>query len=423
MLFSRSYKTTCALLCLIVAASSVSAQQNFLPGYLVTPDGDSLKGYLSRSQSRSHVPSVQFRDFSQKTSTYTPEDLQAFAAGDAVYISAEVEVDKSARAGDELDFSPALNLVKRKVFLARLASGKKELYHYWDENGQDNFYIHSGKNYELLKLKIYRKKEDDGSMAIRRELQYLEQLSLYLKDCTSIKYRLLNVGYDAVSLQKLFNYYSRCTAEKIEFKKTNKAEQKSYSPYGVVIGGAETKLHFSGHEDIATKAEFSSRSTFSIGMYANASLAGKREKWSLYNEVLFTRFAGMGEHSYQKNEEVRYTYYHEIVAIQLNLASMLRYRKQMGVVGIFANLGAGVAYTMSDKSQSFYIIQFPVSRKHYEDTPLPLKDVQFKGLAGTGFSIGPVSFEARYELGSNMSAHSVTGMTTSGWRVLAGFRF
>jgi hypothetical protein len=84
----------------------LSAQVNFLPGYVVSPKGDTLKGFIDYRNWENNPDRITFREKADGTpKTYGPLDIRMFSVSNDQYFGAVVKVEDSPDEVGKLTYS------------------------------------------------------------------------------------------------------------------------------------------------------------------------------------------------------------------------------------------------------------------------------------------------------------------------------
>ncbi len=108
--------------------TSLLAQRDFRPGYIILPNNDTLQGYIHYGSSRINSQKCTFRPNEEAESkSYSPRDIQAYRfTDDKYYVSKLVSLDS----------------VSQYLFLEYLVNGVVDLYYYYNKN--DYYFIDQG---------------------------------------------------------------------------------------------------------------------------------------------------------------------------------------------------------------------------------------------------------------------------------------
>ncbi len=397
-------------------------QKNYLPGYIIKLNGDTLQGFIDYRNWEKNPDKIFFqKGIDDEKIIFTPTDIKLFNVKDEVYVGAIVKTEISPFNLDALNFDPELKFKSDTTFLQTIIQGEKSLYYYKNSNGNENLYIKQGKKFELL---IYKKyfKYIDGGRFLTENKTYIGQLRLYLNDCPSIQSRLLRINYNKKSLEKLFDFYYHCTNKKIEFKKKT---EKIIVEIGAIAGFSISSLKFygSGYAYL-TKVDFPKSFNFSTGMFFDAILPRNQGKWSIYNEIILTSYkTEADDRDFVKNNH--YTIYDVKIGYSyLNFKSMLRYKFSIEKMFFFINCGLSNGFAIGEtnyckKTSRFYQDNRVLNSRALGDSRKYEQGIIF----GLGTNFNKCSFEFRYEIGNGMSKYNSLRSKTKKYFFLFGYRF
>lgn len=195
-----------------------TGQKGFKPGYIITNDFDTIRGFIKQKSNVQNSKSCDFiRAENQAVETYLPNDLKAYRIENSkFYWSKEVEIDS----------------VRQRVFLEYLIDGIVDLYYYKDV-GKEYYFIE--KDAKLIQLSnegsLVTVKEKDGSRETEKTYfknsnQYQNILKYLFQDSPEVLKEIPNTSFDYKPLINITEDYhnSVCKDYKcIDFtKSTNK---------------------------------------------------------------------------------------------------------------------------------------------------------------------------------------------------------
>ena len=355
-------------------------QENYVQGYIVTTNGDTLRGEVDYRNWRINPRQVHFKKTGQSASrVYMPIEIKAFHAGGDSYLSGIVEAEKSSKSVMNIDRNPEFIIETDTAFLHALVTGDKSLFHYIDTDDRENFYIGTDKGFELLKYKQYLVTKYDVNLKQTRKL-YVGQLINYLSDCETIQKSASNILYSKTSLIKAFKDYYACTSKKEQY---SEKVPKHKLDVGVLAGVSGTSL---SHGDLSSSFDPS------IGFTLNAVFPRSFGRWSLNNTILLTRFTAEDTYSYTSRLGRYFRYDYSIELISLKLHSMLRYTTHRGNIRYFFNGGPLIGYTSATKNR------MEIRSKFGPDGYTEVKPAFDSEELPIGYVVGLGSFYQRFSL-------------------------
>ncbi|MGB0984959.1 MAG: hypothetical protein ACPG19_13000 [Saprospiraceae bacterium] len=221
---------------LIISSFSLQAQSfdedinihHEVPGYIITNDGDTIKGKIKVQTRSKNQAKVKFINNRGKSKTYKPKHLIGYGYQTKENNNAKQIVYKERHFLRKTADRPPVPFSSKTVFMEVKASGKAILYSYYVQNNEnvDNKYLH----YYYLDFK-------DGS----RERKITQDdfdwaVPAFLEDCKKISGLVgTRMGFD--NLEELVDIYNNCDYQGIEncdvcteeIKKEQEEAQKKHS--------------------------------------------------------------------------------------------------------------------------------------------------------------------------------------------------
>lgn len=182
---------------LLFCFSGLKAQPNFLPGYLITSENDTLKGFIEKQRDKKNSKKCCFREsLNSGTKEYFPDELKEYRFDD-----------------DKYYISKTLLLRRKEVslFLELLVDGVADLYFFREDNITDHYFIQKadGKFFELTKTD--KLVESDGKFYSHDYKKYIGTLKIAFKDCPKIFPDIDQMPLDQKSLIDITKKYHECS--------------------------------------------------------------------------------------------------------------------------------------------------------------------------------------------------------------------
>ena len=399
---------------LLLFVNITFSQENFLPGYIIKTNGDTLKGFIDYRNWGTNPGIIKFKQ-EKITSEFTPFDIIEFGVHDEIYVSGTVELETSPFRTNELDDNPKINTKIKTVFLQSLIIGKKSLYYHKVSFGKEDYYIKNDTTFELLVYKRYLT-TFDGKTGIKENKRYQRQLLLYLIDCPQIQVKLENTSYSLNSLINLFKYYYDCTKSNIKF---SKSEENIEFKIGILSGLTLTSLKLNGYIKELFPFLITSLDP-SLGLSVEIIFPGNQRKWSLKNELFYSsyKFTEHNEEIINTNEYFLYTLSIEYSHIKLN--NLLRYKNSFNRFDFFLNGGISNGFLLTENNYMKLEHKSLDDESFIERKPLiGVRKLEISSLIGFGLIYKKFSFESRFERTRNMSIYS----SLNQFHILLGYRF
>lgn len=406
----------------LILFQKLIAQENYLPGYVIKENGDTISGFIDYRNWENNPQKVRFKNkIENKPTLYSPFEIKEFGVKDEIYVSGVVNAEISSRQTDRLQEDPTLKLRVDTVFLQTLIRGDKSLFFYRDPQGKDNFYVQQDANFELLKHKKYLRKVD-GKRVITENMKYKAQLRLYFDNDQSVKSDLQNTSYNQKSLIKVFQNYYSSTQSEVDFQRKR---EKTKIEIGVIAGVSNTSLKFKSDVfPFLVNANYNQSTNFSGGIFFNIVLPRNQGKWSINNELLFTSYKVSGRYEDYRNED-----YYEITSTEigysnLKLNTLIRFKYPIGKLFLYVNGGMSNGFAITETNykkieSKFYTTEMTEEGLAIDDT----RKYEQGWIFGLGAKYNKISLEIRYELGNGMSKYTALNATTKRYYILLGYRF
>lgn len=258
----------------------LKAQTNFIPGYIITLENDTLHGLIDyRSESRNARKCEYKESENAPVREYLPHDIKGYRFNDGkYYIAQNIMVE-----GNEIP-----------VFLEFLVNGIFDLYFYTD--GRKSHYFiarEEGKFIELTNDEV--RFERDDKKYVTRSQKYIGQLKIVFADCQQL-YPMINsskMGHKSlINLTRKYHDYV-CDGEKcIIYEKKLPAVRFSIAPFAATNASF---LKFTGNT-LYGALDFGMSAYPTYGLAINISMPRNSEKLSfqLSSEYGKAYFHGTG---------------------------------------------------------------------------------------------------------------------------------
>jgi len=393
------------------------SQQNFIPGYVVTTDGDTLHGQIDYRNWDKNPDKISFVHEGKTTpEQYSPLDIKSFKANDEVYVSAIVRSSLSSRKAGNLGDETELKTAIDTTFLQTLIQGDKSLYYLKNRQGIENFYTKQNGQYDLLVYNVYKSNKENK---VRVNKRYVGQLTLYFNNAPSVQQQLQKANYTKTSLKNLFLAYYHKSSKAPKFqKKTDKGSVE----YGIVAGVSISNVKFGGDNFVyLTSADISPSVNPTAGLFLNFVLPRSQGKWSIYNELnynsfqLTTDYNGFYHDIYyteQINAEFAFSY--------LSLNNMVRFQYPVKSCYLYINAGFSNGVIIDETNHKTDVGRFETTESKGLDD---IKKHEFGYIAGIGVQYHHFSLDARYKRTGGFSSYITLSSPVSQYHFLLGYRF
>lgn len=407
-------RTWLGLLAVLTLNHTAFSQKNFVPGVIETLNNETLSGLIDYKNWEVNPTSISFKkDSAAAVVNYTPLSIKSFKVANDYYTGKIVSVDKSPYRLEDLVYLDTKSYIDiDTVFLSVYVLGAANLYYLKDKDQKEHFYWEkTGTDIAELIYKTTLKKVDGKSM-IERVERYKGQLIYYFADCPKIKDKISYTVYNSKGMIKLFEEYNKCkNAESTFLKKYEKTVMK----VGVTGGLSITALNMhQGFEDryslMMIYPEFNYAYSPVIGLSLNIVLPRSRDKWSLYNELLFKSYDVQSSfRSFYMNENYYGTVNLSLGGTYLKLSNMVRYQVPFKKVKPFVNVGfsnaIAIALVNHRSSEDVYYSNHTIETGLAAPNP---RGHEIGLTGGAGVQVRKFSAELRYETGNGMAKDVIT---------------
>ncbi|UII19174.1 PorT family protein [Fulvivirga ligni] len=392
----------------LLSTSCLKAQKNYIPGSIVLNSGESTNGYINYRNWKINPKIIKFKKSlapNTEEETYKPFEIEGFNVNNEKYLSAIVETETSSSTFNKgFENSPQINIDKDTTFILQLLKGEKNLFVNVTEQGKENFYIGNDKNPELLIYKKYYDKEK-----IKENKKFIGQLKLYLNTCKEIDSKLNNTAYRQNSLFNLFEeFYQKCSDTQPSYSPDKKGKTLQF---GLIGGLSSTNIVFKdGKTDVLSsnsqyleKTNFPASLDVTGGLYLEIILPRNRGKWSINNELIYSKYETDGEYTDFNNENDYSHTYSYFGGSYIHLKNMLRYNYIINNWKLMFNMGVINGFLLSEENFKIETSEFYGTSRIKQEEILEATNYEAGWLAGVGLKRDRLSVQYRYESGSGLS--------------------
>jgi hypothetical protein len=415
------------LLFFISSTNILLAKENYISGYVILNNGDTLKGFIQNQKWKTTPAQINFKSTLQSSAlVYTPQSIKEFRINDNLYKSQIVDIDISPLSEPDIKENPNGEIIRDTVFLQTLIEGKKDLYGYTTAEGRNNYYIHLDGEIRLLIYRKYIITTGGTTKAIKENRTFRNQLGAYLRDCINFESKIANSSYNTLNLVKLFGQYYEKTSSTMIFEK--KFEQL-HADWGLVFGGSSSSIKFETSSDIntfdfLTKVDFNTSNNFTGAVFLDVTIPDTKQKISLYNELHLNSFNFQHTTVTPREDsdpDLRTSVFN---FVYLKMNNMIRFKLPVTKSILFFT-NVGIFYGPAIKSENYIHEQLHYST--YIDRKLPAL-AQISTFE-TGFNLGlgcrykQFAIEGRYELGDGVSGIVSLGSSVTRYYCLLSYKF
>lgn len=397
-------------LLLSISYLTVSAQENYLPGFVVTPRGDTVRGTIDYRNWKRNPSTISFkRETDQLIFFYDASQIKSFSVAQEYYESGRVQIEVSPERSDELSFEFNFILEEEVAFLQALVTGTKSLYYLVNKVGKDNFYIKNGDTFELLLYKQYAQNVNYTRQVLINK-KYIGQLSNYLIDCNELQRKTNNVRYSQKELTKLFEAYYLCKKEKPGFKKS---PERIIAQTGVLGGIAMSSLKMGNTTKLrVSNPDYGNSVNAAGGVSLTLVMPRNQQRFAIHNELLLTSYSFTGNDLiYDADDDYIDTEYN-FKATQLKLNTLARIRIfNQSPVSVYLEAGFMNALALAITAEQIQTTVFHAPPKITKSEALNARSYEQGLVAGVTGQYRKFSLTTRYETGNGFS--KITSLKTS----------
>ena len=216
--------------CVILFATyqnSLGQENNFLPGFVVTSNNDTIKGLIQFKDRFFNSGNCFFKEASTSNpKTYKPGEIKSYTIGNkGTFYSHNVSTDVQLQ----------------NVFLECIVKGKVSLYYF-----DDRYFMESrGRVKEIVVTKSTARQ---GDRVYTMDLPvYKGLLQTEMNDCSTIHQNINNTGFTKKALTQLFVDYHKCIGE--DFTTYEYEDGKIKVRFGLAVGAVASFLDINSGGD------------------------------------------------------------------------------------------------------------------------------------------------------------------------------
>lgn len=215
------------ILAFIAFFISVSAQNNWVEGYILKTPSDTIKGFVDDMGSKSNSKKCFFRDnLDSEVLTFFPDQIYAYRIQNGkYYVSREIDKGVSSEA----------------LFLEFLIQGEVNLYHVKD--GAEKYYIEKDTLFLELENTTEVRKNKEGLDYERRNNEYKGTMSVLMSE-VNMQESIYNCDFNSKSLIKVAKKYHESICDDQECIVFETKERKLDFSFGIIAGATYNSFTF-----------------------------------------------------------------------------------------------------------------------------------------------------------------------------------
>ncbi|WP_205504190.1 hypothetical protein [Rufibacter psychrotolerans] len=404
------------------------AQKNFIKGYFVTTQQDTVHCLINDRNWQKNPKEVQYKiTLTGEATTFKPSQVQSFGlATGELYEGRVVTFTASPMDLENLQTTVAPNTVTDTVFLRVLARGSANLLYLY--NGQRDHFFYQANSGAAVELTVHRHLQDNaltGKALLVQENHYQNQLATLFKDCPAVAEKLSAVKYTISDLRAVFRQYNACR----KTEAYTSARDKVRVRFGVMGGVAQHRLELrSSERPELEKTRFESPLAPTYGISLTAVLPRNRQRWSIYNELALKPYKATGTY----HQHINFAYEHRLYETEfsvnsLGLVNMVRYQVWAGgAAKPFVGVGMANNFILQFKEHQRVHVTYDFSERQEFHERLPVghnKKHELAAVVAAGVTFKKATVEVRGELGNGFADSSPASSSRKAVSFLVGYQF
>ncbi len=379
-------------LALLIANAAAAQKPKFLPGYLVTIEGDTVRGFIRKLKLTGNYDSCVFvAQLNANPVTYHPSKLNAYKIDGS---------NKMVARTIQLKEKPV------QVYLEVLADGKITLFRY-DNYGESFYFVEkAGPDFQQLTNETIRMERGE-TFVYRKDNKFKVALTKLFADCSSTDLSQLDRAlFQEKSLTRLVEKYNQCVP-------VDAPKDPTFAFHFGILGGLNSSTYTlpSSVPSRGFVVPSYSTTTFEVGAF----LELRKKTW--IGSSFRVDLAYFSPH-YVVTETRGFVYYKSVVDLQqLKIPLAYKYTFGNNKLAPYVLLGASFNITMSGQRELTVSSTYGAFPDEYYPDNIPSDD-QFGYFGGLGVMIS-LSQKTRTFL--EIRSEKVT--STPSLVVLAGIRF
>lgn len=385
------------LLSIILTGTCAISQTNYIDGFIINNNGDTIHGSIDYRNWKNNPESVGFLNSNNSRQVFSPADIKGFfvSSVNESYMAFDVEMDMLPDDADDAINKTNIDSVstKQKAFLLQLINSSSLKLYEFAANRKEHFYfLQDGETpVELLHHYIYY----EPLKQVQEVNSFRQQLGILFAKCTSVASKAARLKYRKSEIQNLFLQYMQCNdpATRVTVKKSDPLLVK----FGVVAGFGENQFNFQGANSTIVDDNYSNNTTPLFGVSLDIGLPRNQNKWHIVNELMYknyktsSSFERRSVNGYQLLQDIDFGFAY----MQVN--SLLRYMfPKKSVLRPFINAGFANAFLISENQNNLHT-KSSFGTETNEDALDGPRKYEFSLQGGAGIIIKKFSAEARLQ--------------------------
>jgi hypothetical protein len=400
----KRFLATIAILTLI--SIHFYGQENYKPGYIITNNQDTLRGYILNVGTNHFRKCVFRKELKNKNEIYLPSQIQAYRYNDngKYFVSKEISDQQKGKM----------------YFVEYLVKGKASLLFMRDIN--EHFYVETETEKMVELTEPTQNIRDEYSVLIMNSKQYIEKLRHLLSDYPEISKDIENAKLYEHNLIKLIRKYNSHITSDTKYENFEEKVAPIRIKVGVAAGTSYNKFYFNPKN--YTDYQFNGFVGINVELEnALFSIERLNIKAGLYLQQFNTYNFYINEYSTDAN-----TYYGNFFTSQMNFKSYslinpITFNYSFPMNKFVPYIGAGISNMfILTQNNDLYMQDF----KLYYGNVLPTYHLGVIGAIGLKYKIKNNHFlnlEFNYQNFNNLNMNSSLRMNTIYYSAQLGYLF
>lgn len=190
------------------------AQSTFIPGYVITLSGDTIKGSVNYKEWDKNPQSINFKNSKEKIEQYTPSTSMGFGiTGQEYYQSHLVSISQDRTSISELHFMLDTSVINKTVYLRVLTTGPNITLYKYKDNIKSRFYYATPTKtpQELTYVANYASESSPGQISNRFRIQLQIVVQQHGMSTPQSDWLIAHAEYDESHLVKIAQFINNNT--------------------------------------------------------------------------------------------------------------------------------------------------------------------------------------------------------------------
>lgn len=328
--------------------SEIIAQENFVPGTIITNQDDTLSGLIDYRDWAESPETFRFKKTSESpVAIYTPHTIKSISVADAEYICRQVIIDNTPVDLWKLGLGYIQLLEKDTIALKTIVRSEDglSLYTYTAKDKNHFFATYGDSIIELLYIYYYDEKLASGI----KVSEYKNQLARITQRCPELLGAIDRCRFTTNAIASIIIDFNQCAQNSISYQYLKPKTQKYF---GILIGVSETKITFTTGDSGPGygRADYNYGFGYNAGIFYDIDFEGRRQTLWLNNEFTLSKFSSGGyaaytSGSFYKEENISF----DVVDLQLSTA--LKVQMNTPEFKPYFKVGFGGVYSITNDNE------------------------------------------------------------------------